>query len=138
MASGWSAKSVADCGAGNDTIVGLGGRDLLFGGTGNDSVNGGEDDDIVIGTKIRLAGETAHRPAFGFRFATKLPNASNESGLGLDTTDFFASTLVAKTIRSVRVVGNLARLLRQDSLRQKLLAATDPAQFIKLIDQAEG
>ena len=28
------------------------------------------------------------RPAFGFRFATKLPNASNESGLGLDTTDF--------------------------------------------------
>ena len=28
------------------------------------------------------------------RFATRLPNASNESGLGLDTTDFFVSTLV--------------------------------------------
>ena len=36
------------------------------------------------------------RPAFGVRFATKLPNASNESGLGLDTTDFFASVLVGE------------------------------------------
>ena len=47
------------------------------------------------------------RPAFGLRFATKLPNASNESGLGLDTTDFFASALAAKTIQSIRVVGNI-------------------------------
>src|SRR6266581_4828610 len=44
-------------------------------------------DDIVIGTKIRLLAEGASLPAIGFRFATKLPNASNESGLGLDTTD---------------------------------------------------
>ena len=64
-------------------------------------------DDIVIGTKIRLISEAPGRPAIGFRFATKLPNASNESGLGLDTTDFFASLLGAKTIESVRVVGNL-------------------------------
>jgi len=63
-------------------------------------------EDIVIGTKIRLAAETAGRPAFGFRFATRLPNASNESGLGTDTTDFLASLLVAKNIQSVRVVGN--------------------------------
>ena len=45
-------------------------------------------EDIVIGTKIRLMPESASRPALGLRFATKLPNASNESGLGLDTTDF--------------------------------------------------
>jgi hypothetical protein len=63
-------------------------------------------EDIVIGTKIRLVPETAARPAFGFRFATRLPNAGNESGLGLDTTDFFASVLVAKTVQSVRIVGN--------------------------------
>ena len=63
-------------------------------------------EDIVIGTKIRLAPETARRPAFGFRFATKLPNASNESGLGTDTTDFLASLLAAKTVQSVRVVLN--------------------------------
>ena len=47
------------------------------------------------------------RPAFGVRFATKLPNASNESGLGLDTMDFYFSGLVAKTVQSVRVVGNV-------------------------------
>ena len=63
-------------------------------------------DDVAIGAKIRIASEGTSRPAFGFRFATKLPNASNESGLGLDTTDFFASVLVGKTARSVRIVGN--------------------------------
>lgn len=64
-------------------------------------------DDLVIGTKIRIAPEGTSRPAFGFRFATKLPNANNESGLGLDTTDFFASILLGKTTQSVRIVGNL-------------------------------
>ena len=48
---------------------------------------------------------------FGTRFitddATKLPNASNESGLGLDTTDFYMSLLGAKTVQSIRFVGNL-------------------------------
>jgi hypothetical protein len=64
-------------------------------------------DDIVIGTKIRLAPETGGRPSFGFRFATRLPNAGNESGLGLDTTDFYAALLTGKTIQSVRLVGNI-------------------------------
>jgi hypothetical protein len=64
-------------------------------------------EDLVMATKIRLFGETATgRPAMGLRFATKLPNASNEAGLGTDMTDFFASLLVAKTIQSIRVVGN--------------------------------
>jgi hypothetical protein len=64
-------------------------------------------DDLTIGAKIRIAGETSSRPAFGFRFATKLPNAGNESGLGLDTTDFFATVLAGKTTQSVRIVGNI-------------------------------
>jgi hypothetical protein len=64
-------------------------------------------DDLIIGTKVRIAGETSSRPAFGFRFATKLPNAGNESGLGLDTTDFFALVLAGKTVESVRIVGNI-------------------------------
>src|SRR5689334_990105 len=54
-------------------------------------------EDVVIATKIRLAPETTGRPAFGFRFGTKLPNASNESGMGTDTTDFLAALLVGKT-----------------------------------------
>lgn len=64
-------------------------------------------DDLMIGAKIRIAPEAASRPALGFRFATKLPNAGNESGLGLDTTDFLASILIGKTTQSVRIVGNV-------------------------------
>jgi hypothetical protein len=63
--------------------------------------------DFVVATKIRFASETAGRPALGIRFATKLPNASNESGLGLDTTDFHITLLGAKTVQSIRIVGNL-------------------------------
>ena len=65
-------------------------------------------EDIVLGTKIRLAGETPGRPAFGLRFATKLPTASNESGLGLDTTDFHAQLLVGKTVQSSASSGTSA------------------------------
>ncbi len=64
-------------------------------------------EDVVVATKIRLVPEGSSRPAFAIRFATKLPNASNENGLGLDTTDFFASLLAAKTVQSIRVVANL-------------------------------
>ena len=63
-------------------------------------------EDFVLATKVRLFTEAGSRPAVGLRFATKLPNASNESGLGHDTTDFFASLLVGKTVQSIRVVGN--------------------------------
>src|SRR5215831_14115007 len=64
-------------------------------------------EDFVVATKIRVLSETANRPAFGVRFATKLPNASNESGLGTDTTDFYMSILAAKTVQSIRVAGNI-------------------------------
>jgi hypothetical protein len=63
-------------------------------------------DDVVIATKLRLVNEGTGRPAIGLRFATRLPNASNESGLGHDTTDFFAAFLLGKTVKSLRVVGN--------------------------------
>ncbi len=63
-------------------------------------------DDVVIATKLRLLNERGARPSVGLRFATRLPNASNESGLGQDTTDFFMSVLVGKTIGRVRWVGN--------------------------------
>jgi len=64
-------------------------------------------EDITIATKVRLLAESTGRPSIGVRFATRLPNASNESGLGLDTTDFYMSLLGAKTTQSIRVVGNL-------------------------------
>jgi hypothetical protein len=64
-------------------------------------------EDFIVATKIRVMPEAARHPALAVRFATKLPNAENESGLGLDTIDFFASLLGAKTVQSVRLVGNI-------------------------------
>jgi hypothetical protein len=61
----------------------------------------------VLATKIRIVAETPSRPAIGIRFATKLPNASNEKGIDLDTTDVSGSLLFAKTVQSIRVVGNV-------------------------------
>lgn len=63
-------------------------------------------EDLIVATKIRLTSESASRPALGLRFGTKLPTASPDKGIGLGTTDFFASFLIAKTVRSVRTVGN--------------------------------
>jgi hypothetical protein len=60
----------------------------------------------TVATKIRLWAEGPGHPAIGLRFATKLPNASNEKGIDLDTTDFSGSVLIAKTVQSVRVVAN--------------------------------
>ena len=71
-------------------------------------------DDIVVATKIRLVPEGPGRPAVGIRFATKLPDASNENGLGLDTTDFYGSLLGAKTVQSVRLVVNLGGAILAD------------------------
>ncbi|HEX9368458.1 MAG TPA: hypothetical protein VF921_17635 [Vicinamibacterales bacterium] len=74
-------------------------------------------EDIVLATKIRILAETPGRPAFGVRFATRLPNAGNESGLGLDTTDFHAQVLVGKTVQSIRIVGNVGLGILGDPTR---------------------
>lgn len=71
-------------------------------------------EDTFIGTKIRLLPETTSRPAFGLRFTTKLPNASNASGLGTDAMDFYGSLLGAKTVQSIRVVANLGAAILSD------------------------
>lgn len=70
--------------------------------------------DVVIATKVRILGEAAGRPAVAFRFAAKLPTASNESGLGLDTTDVYLTAIAGKTVESVRVVGNVGVGILQD------------------------
>lgn len=74
-------------------------------------------EDIVIATKLRLLSENPGRPAVGLRFATELPVAGNESGLGLDTTDFYVSALVGKTVQSIRLVGNLGLGILEDPIR---------------------
>jgi hypothetical protein len=74
-------------------------------------------EDLSIGAKVRFVEETATRPAMAVRFWTRLPNAGNESGLGLDTTDFHFGFAVAKTTQSVRVVGNVGFGILPDPVR---------------------
>jgi hypothetical protein len=68
-------------------------------------------EDFVVATKLRLGSETESRPALGLRFGAKLPIANPEHGIGLGTTDLFASFLIAKTVRSVRTVGNVGLMV---------------------------
>ena len=68
-------------------------------------------EDFTVATKIRIAPESERHPALGVRFGTKLPTAKREYAMGLGTTDFFASVLVAKTVQSVRTVGNVSFLV---------------------------
>jgi hypothetical protein len=74
-------------------------------------------EDMVVGTKVRLISEGVSRPSIALRSATKLPMVSNESGLGLDTIDFYSSLLLAKTVQSVRVVGNIGLGILGDPTR---------------------
>jgi hypothetical protein len=74
-------------------------------------------EDMTVGTKVRIISEGSRRPSFALRSATRLPNASNESGLGVDTLDFYSSLLVAKTVQSVRVVGNIGLGILGDPIR---------------------
>jgi len=77
----------------------------------------GDIQDVSIGAKIRFAAETPTRPAMALRFTTRLPNAGNESGLGLDTTDFFFGFAIAKTVQSVRMAGNVGLGILPDPVR---------------------
>ena len=74
-------------------------------------------EDMVVGTKVRLVSEGRRRPSMAMRSATKLPMASNENGLGLDTMDFYSTLLVAKTVQSVRLVGNIGLGILGDPIR---------------------
>jgi hypothetical protein len=74
-------------------------------------------EDLVVGTKVRLVSEGTSRPSIALRSATRLPMASNESGLGLDTMDFYSTALIAKTVQSVRFVGNIGLGILGDPIR---------------------
>jgi hypothetical protein len=64
-------------------------------------------EDLVVAAKIRLAPEGVGHPSFALRFATRLPDAEWQHGIGPDTTDFYSYLLMAKTVQSVRIVANI-------------------------------
>jgi hypothetical protein len=83
----------------------------------DDDDSTGDFEDLRFGAKVRIASETAGRPAFALRFFTRLPNAGNESGLGLDTMDFHFGVLFGKTVQSIRFVGNVGMGILADPER---------------------
>jgi len=69
----------------------------------------------------------------------------SSEGIDFDAKDgqpvrliFLIGTPKQMVTEYLRVVGNLARLLRQDQLRQNLLVAPDAATFIQIVDKAEN
>ena len=52
--------------------------------------------DFSLYTKILLVGESRHRPAFAFRFGFQMPNSDQARGIGLNTTNVFASFIMQK------------------------------------------
>ena len=112
-----------------------------------DGSSTGDVEDLSIGAKVRLLDERASRPSFGIRFATRLPNAGNESGLGLDTTDFVFDVLLGKTVSAVRVaasvgfgiLGDPVRGDRQnDVLTYGLSASGTVARSVELVGEVNG
>lgn len=65
--------------------------------------------DFTLATKIKLRNETEKLPSLGFRFGVQLPNTNQAKGLGLNTTNFFASVLVGKKFfdKRLNIFGNL-------------------------------
>jgi len=62
--------------------------------------------DFSLSTKMKMFSEGRKMPTIGFRPTVVLPNANQASGLGLNTTRFFASLLVGKTLGKAFVFGN--------------------------------
>lgn len=52
--------------------------------------------DYSLWTKIHIAGEHGHRPAFAFRFGFLLPNTNQARGIGTNTTNVYAEAIAEK------------------------------------------
>jgi hypothetical protein len=63
-------------------------------------------EDPLVATKLRLIREGRRRPAVALRVATRIPSASNESGIGTDTIDWYMSLLAGKSLGDVRILAN--------------------------------
>lgn len=112
-----------------------------FSGTSTSSV-----DDLVVGAKVRIVAERRLRPSIGMRFATKLPNASTESGLGLDTMDFTNTVLVGKSMGPLRLVGNVGlgilsdptTVARQNDVVVYGVSAAVSIRAVELVTEVNG
>ncbi len=64
--------------------------------------------DFFLATKFKLRNEGKRTPALGFRFGAELPNSNQTRGIGVNQTNFFATTLAGKHFgKKLYVYGNL-------------------------------
>jgi hypothetical protein len=91
-------------------------RNVLWieeGGSGRTSDWG----DGTMAAKFALATSSGRRPDISFQMAVVLPNASNESGLGKDGTDFYGNVLVGRPVAGGYLYGKLGLGLLDDAER---------------------
>ncbi len=99
--NGGSGSDILIGGAGNDVLNGNGGRDMLFGGAGADKLNGGAGDDILYGSASTIDGDYAALGAIQKEWlrkdATYAQRAARITGApgGLNGTTFLKSPVVA-------------------------------------------
>ena len=103
--------------------------------------------DLSLSTKIKIVDESRKAPLIVFRPTMILPNANQTSGLGLNTTRFFASVLAGKTIGRAFVFANIGigilddpiRVAQQNDVLTDGVAATLPiATHVRLLAEFNG
>jgi hypothetical protein len=62
---------------------------------------------LILGTKLKFAGEKGARPAIAFKFAVELPNTNQATGLGNDETEFYSSLLFKKHLGRSQILAEL-------------------------------
>jgi hypothetical protein len=73
--------------------------------------------DLSLSTKIRIVDEREGRPIISFRPTIVLPNSNDTKGIGTDTTQFFGTILLGKTVGRAFVFGNAGLGILTDPVR---------------------
>src|SRR5712692_6511149 len=71
--------------------------------------------DFSLLTKVRIFGETDHRPSIAMRFGFKMPNSKQNRGIGTNSTDVFAIFIPQKHFGKLNVFGNAGVAILQAS-----------------------
>lgn len=75
---------------------------LSQGGTSSDDMG-----DVTLAAKVRLLSERRRRPALGFRFGFDIPTTNEQRGIGTNTLNVFAVTMVQKHFGRLNTFANV-------------------------------
>jgi hypothetical protein len=93
--------------------------------------------DVTVTTLIQLHRESQSWPGYGIKFAAKLPNSREQLGIGDNSTDVYASGLLAKSFASrVTVFGDVGLGILTSTTR--LFQQTDVVAYGMLCDYWAG